>query len=214
MPKLVSVEVVRRRGGLQDIDEVNVRLSAALDAATLHLAGMLRTDFVRGTYQDQYWLDPQEKPYTDDFVRLLLTNGFVDGTQPFELRTAVQLADLALEDPVNSDYIKRHDERGTLLITGTDTIRPPLRPFFLEGQQFMQIDYTSGFTTVATEYGQLYIGVPTWLVEAATLTGLTLVGASTTCIEIEGKDKKLHINLLPLVESHIRYFPSALAPLS
>ncbi len=218
MPKLATVEDVRGRGSIPESDDVNTRISIALDSATIHLASALRTTFDLTVNSDQYWVSPHEFPYTDQFVKLFLKQGFVDkdsnAPNPYELRFAALLVDLASADLVEDEFLKRDDDKGQLLITGWDGAgaanSTSLRLFTFSGEFFAQLDYTAGFSTKGSNFGKIFRDVPDWLEEAATMTALQIYREG--CGELEGKAAAWAI-IHALIEQYIRFMPSALKPL-
>lgn len=210
--KLVKVDDVRGRGRLADIDEINDALSLSIDAATLHLEALIRTKFTQATYTDKYWIDSEERPFTDQFITLYLKNGYVDSGSSVTVRVSSTLEDLATADPIDAAYLHIDYEKGLVMITGTDAIRTM---WSTPNRMFCQITYTAGFTSSNTAYGAVATAaeVPDWLKEAATLTAVGFFNGDDNCTAEDAKSKGGGLNIFQLSQGHIRFEPSAIKPL-
>ncbi len=215
MAQLATVEAVRKRGNLVDADEVNQRIALSLDAASLHLASILRTNFDRVTSKkDRYWVDSTEFPFTDNYIKLYQAQGFIDEEETYSVKIALNLGDFDDASEVDPTYLEIEHEKGTVLITGTTFTQPSSVPVFTTDRQFWQVTYTAGFLTSTTPLGKLYKGVPTWLAEAGTMAALTIY--RELCKD-GGECRALDPNLISpmqrFLEPYIRFYPSALKPL-
>lgn len=226
MGQLTTVEAVRKRGSLGDVDAVNERIGISLNAASLHLASLLRTDFDRKVIQDRYYVDWDEFPFIGGggdtyqyrrgggFIKLFHSQGFVDTNESYTIKVALNLSDFANAGEIDSDYLQIEGPEGLVLITSNELDSPAYVPFTLSGRQFYQIDYTAGFLTKSAKYGKVYQGVPEWLQEAATMASLTIYRA--VCRDDDESaafNPSLIYPLQSFLERYIRFYPSALKPL-
>lgn len=221
MAKLATVEALRVRGNIPEdpSDEVNQRMSVSLDAATLYLSSILRTEFDLKTRQDIYWVDTQEFPWTDQFPKYYLKAGFVDYGTPtpslFELKMADYIEDLPNGSVVDATLIVRDNLKGQVLLTGTISggSNISIRPLTHSNRFFTSIDYTAGFAVEEGEFGDVYQDVPAWLQEAALMLSLKIYKMECNG---DGSDKNTGgccTDVLLLLQPYIRFLPSALKPL-
>ena len=214
--KLNSVENLSLRLGLGECEilpaAVQLKLQLSLEAATIHLISLIRTEFARGTITDKYWLDKGELPFMDAFPKFFLSQDFVDLAQTFEVRFASQLSDLAAATPTNSDFIIVEYVKGTLLITGTDETVIFRSSALLGDRFFTQIDYTAGWTATDDGFGNLYDQtlVPEWLKEVAILLAMDIHKTGQPC---DTDDKNCPCSHNEMVARYIRFIPSATKPL-
>lgn len=211
MNLLVSVKEFRTRFGLRDVEEINVNAAAAISASTIQLESILRTEFSRTVRQDRYWVDKDEFPFTGDFISIRLVSGLVDLSETYEIRVASQLDDFATESPIELKYVETNAEKGRVIITGTNSLRPVFRPFFLDDKMFLQVDYTSGLLTTDESYGRVYTGVPEWLKELGLNAAYKTYKLALGCKEKELTSYGTIIS--SIIESHVRFYPSSLGPL-
>lgn len=216
MPKLATVEEIRVRLNIGDVDDINAKVSAALDAATLHLTSILRTEFDRQTVSDMFWLDPVQEPWTGEFIQLYLTQGFVfqdPAALPdpigVEVRYADNKVDLANSDALDNAYVIVQDTKGLVLITDDVEHDITIPRWRTANRFFMSVDYTAGFLTKNTEFGLVYQDVPGWLNEAAIIVASNIFKYDADCSK-EGLAKgKCGPDVMRLVERYIRFYPSA-----
>ncbi len=212
MSLLISVAKLLKRYSIIESTEVNSLAVSAIQSTTLQLEGIIRTSFARSTTADQYWVNSNERPFTGEFPKLLLKNGFIDDTATYEVKTATELDLLSGQTAINAKYLKRDDEKGLLIITGTDIISPPITPFVISDRSFVQIDYTYGFTTTTTEFGEVYDSIPVWLEELALQISFWVYRELLNCGSKHSKSFKVP-SMSSILDSHIRFFPSALPAL-
>ncbi|MGW8177529.1 MAG: hypothetical protein ACWGQW_01870 [bacterium] len=216
MANLTTVQSVVTRlgkGSVSDFQGTDTldQIYSAITGATLRLSAILLTSFDQATLTDRYYVDPQEKPYSDQYPKLFLKQGFVDTSAAYSLKMAEVYSNLASSDDVNTDYLIRDDERGLLMVTGSDYYGNFNFPFTAESF-YAQVAYTAGFTTKTDEsFGRVYDGIPDWLKEAAISLAVYLYHLSDDCDEDQGACG--NADILSLVEPHIRFYPSALKPL-
>lgn len=219
MANLATVQSVAYRLGKGSIDSfqdsaVLDQIFSALKGATLRLSAVLMTEFDRATLTDKYYVDFEEHPYKDQFPKLYLNQGFVDSAQSYTVKLSSTYDTLGDEDDLDPKYLIRADQKGVLLITGSDYLGRFTLPFST-GSFFAQVSYTAGFNQEADEnFGYVYTGIPAWLSEAAVSLATFLYKQGDDCDDgkcdnICGTD-----DISRLVEEHIRFYPSALQPLS
>ncbi len=220
MAMLARVTDVITRGGLSQYQGIELTVVAALEAATVHLGEVIRTSFDYTPNKDIYWIDSDDRPFNGQFLKIHLSNSFVDLTVPLEMRAATELYNLPTQTPISNDYLLLKEDTGLILVTGSDRIAPPLRPFYLAGKTFLEVSYSSGFSVTATSYGSLHTGVPAWLKEVAIIAAIKLFkkmhdfGDEVAPTRgIGSTDMTLGNLLYPLVERHIRFHPDAFKPL-
>jgi len=209
MPKLATVESYRARFGAPDTDSTNEKIAATLEAASVHLSSLLQTGFDAVTHTDIYWVDSEEFPFVDQFVRLRLRNGFVDSSATFEVRTASLVSELSSQDPLDlSDAVVDY-EAGLILLTYEQNSYYQLSNPITD-RWFAQVDYTAGFQTQSDAYqGSVYQNVPSWLSEAALLQAYGMMEG--VCDPKRGNP--VCDSVIRLLEGKIRAYPSALRPI-
>jgi len=223
MAKLATVEALRIRLNLGDIDDVNLRASAALESATIHLSSLLRTRFERQTVVDKYWIDPEQEPWRGNFFEIYLTNGFVfedAGALPdpiiVELRLSEFIGDLAVSDIVPDTILIKELNKGLVMITDDPESNISLPRFRRFNQFYIQATYTCGFESSTNKFGKNYKLVPDWLEEAALLQAM--IAFNSDCgdgekVKDSGAVNIAQNNVVALVERYIRYYPSARKPI-
>lgn len=219
--KFVSVEEFAIRAGLGgDVDalaeEVQTKARYSLEAATTYLAMLVRTEFDAVTGQvDTYYVDSREFPWVGEFPRLYLSRGFVTtAVSSLDVRTSTLLDELAGAPSVGTDYLVLDQTKGTLLITGTDALPINALNPIAGDRYFVRLTYDAGFTETEDAYGSVYDDPPQWLKEAALLIGKQFFDTGQPC-----DDKGLNGSGCPCIVEHlvtpnIRFYPSALGPLS
>ena len=211
MSQLVSVAEFRTRFGLNDAPDVNAYVAASLLAVTPQLEEILQTQFQYKGHTDQYWVNSKVFPFTDQHLKLRLTSGFVDPLVTVVIKNALFLEELASSIALPLTNIKIDNEQGLVYITQIETFSDLFRLNVLVQNSFVQVNYSAGFQTQATEFGPVFMGVPSWLKEACYMMARREYLAATAC----KKEDLAQINLLtkPYLDSKIRFYPSALRPL-
>jgi len=215
MAKLATVGELRVRLSLGDLDDINIQASAALEAATLHLISVLRTEFDRQTKKDIFWIDPVQEPWRGNFIELYLTQGYVfedAAALPTPIATEVRIGefigDLPNADILVDGLLLKSLDKGLIMITDEDESNISLPTFRHSNKFYVQVDYTAGFDTSTDKYGKNYKLVPAWLNEAAILQATSIFNAgcekkgssSVSCCSTKAMD---------LIARYIRYYPSA-----
>lgn len=210
MAHLVSVGSLITRGKLNDSEELRESLAAILDATSLHLAAVLRTEFDKVIGQvDQFWVDPTERPFTGDMMKLFLSRGFVNGS--VDIKLASTLDELADETSLDQENIKLDAQRGLILVSDWEfNGLPRIERFHME-RFFGQVTYNAGFDVGEVEFGEEYVGVPSWLKELATQMALGIHREG--CTDKEAACKCAGPGFMALMEKYVRFYPSALKPL-
>lgn len=218
MSKLARVEDTRNRAGLPDSDAVNSLIGQMLDAATIHVEAMLRTSFARQVTTDKYNINREDDRYRYA-VKLYLTNGYVDPDdvgQVIEVRSSSEFHNLATADVLTLDEIYTLDStKGLVQFLKPAGDSYPLihakRSLFAK---YIQIAYTSGFTTGTDGFGKFYKNVPPYLGEVATQLAIKMFFEAGGCgIKDPVKDRAKLFSLDNLLQPYIRWYPSAVKPL-
>jgi hypothetical protein len=185
--KLATVSTLRSRLLGNDNEVTNAALELALLAATPHIETALRTTVNRDTRKDLFFIDFAQFPQRWDRLQFLLTKGFVDKGQTFEIKVDIEQDNLDAQDALDTNFFRiTADEHGKLLIFGSDLLRPTFfrqqasfthsSPFSVQGigatmnQLYVQVEYTSGFESKNDPDScgsKVYKNVPEWLEEAA-----------------------------------------------
>jgi len=218
--KLVSVEDFAIRAGLGDVenlaDEVTAKAQASIEAATLHLISIIRTEFDQNlAITDTYYVDTGEFPFVGEFPRFYLSQGFViTATAALSIKNATQLGDLAAATAINNDFVVLDQSKGTVLITGTDQVLSGTLQIVSGDRYFLSVTYDAGFTAVADSFGTIYENTPDWLTEAAQIISKAIFDNGVPCDDSDKNALGCCISIEGLVNRYIRYLPSALKPMS
>ena len=174
MARLALTEDMRRRGLFKSIADLQLTLAAYLDAATEHVAEMLRVvtfDRVEDN-ADIFYLDSQEEPFITGhqtlrvqgargggrldrqspgpfgFVKLYLRNGFVDKDAtnfPIVIERGFNLDDfLGNPQAVNVNLFEVNHEKGLITITDDEALVKLFSEPFID-REFLKVKYASGF---------------------------------------------------------------------
>lgn len=216
--KLVSVESFTVRAGLGDVDSldesVTTKAQAAVEAATVHLISIVRTEFDQTAQVNQYWVDVGELPFQGDFPKFFLSQGFVTtAVSAMVVRTATQLSEVAAATALDASFFRLDSAKGTLLITGTDRLPITTLAPVSGDRYFAQIEYTAGYTSVGDAFGTIYENVPDWLAEAAIILAQSIFATGKPCKDDEKNASGCPCTIESLVSRYIRFVPSALKPL-
>lgn len=209
MPHLAKVSDLRARMGSLNDPNVNATLGAALDAAAVHIAAVLRTDFTRQIKKDIFWVDSTQKPFVGQFLYLKLSQGFVDSAETFEIRSSNYFDDIAAMDPLDLSFVDVNYPKGVVAVTAS-TWNGYQHPLASElDKSFVQVDYTCGFEVADYCDGEAYVGVPPWLKEAAILTAAQIARAGS-CTPKKGSSGTNGCDTaLIFLGQYIRYVPYA-----
>ena len=234
MSKLATNKQLVDRLDIQEKDDQQIllRVESALLSATAHMARLLRTEFDRRTLVDTWWLSDEEFPHHRHRTQLRLTRGFVDPDETFELRLDPILNQIQDQDAIQSELVRLGAERGTVVITTTDSRRPLFRPFILRDRTYAQVNYTAGFKTKVDTTApkncpaKVYRKVPEWLEEGALQMAreIYLVDVESEAViaaaSTGGRNARNVRNLGTILttfetqlSTHIRFLPSWQAPL-
>ena len=216
--KFVSVEDFTVRAGLGDADSldesVTTKSKAAIEAATIHLISIIRTDFDQVSLSNQYYVDIGELPFQGEFPKFFLSQGFVTtAVSAMVVRTATQLSEVAAATALDASFFRLDSAKGTLLITGTDRLPITTLAPVSGDLYFAQIEYTAGFTAVADTFGTIYENAPDWLVEAAILLAQAIFATGKPCKDGDKNAQGCPCSIEGLVNRYVRFVPSALKPL-
>jgi hypothetical protein len=218
--KLVSVADFAIRAGLGDVDaladEVTAKARASIEAATLHLISIIRTEFDQNvSITDQYYVDVGEFPFVGEFPRIYLSQGFVTtAVASLVIKNADQLGDLAAATAINNAFVVLDQSKGTVLITGTDQALSGTLQIVSGNRYFLSVTYAAGFTAVADMFGTIYENTPDWLKEAAQIIAKAIFDSGVPCDDKDKNALGCCISIEGLANRYIRYLPSALKPIS
>lgn len=218
--KFISVADFAIRAGLGNVDnladDVTAKARASIEAATLHLISIIRTEFDAVTAQvDNYYVDSGEQPYVGDFPRALLSRGFVTTVVgALVVKISDQLPDLPAASTITNDYTVLESDKGTVLLTGTDRLQINALVPISGTRFFMSITYDAGFTTKSDAFGTIYENTPEWLKEAAQIISKSIFDTGVPCDDKDKNSLGCCISIEGLVNRYIRWVPSAIKPLS
>lgn len=211
----------------------------ALVAATSHLSALIRTEFELVRIRDTFWLDNSTFPQPLHRNQFFLTQGFVvldDTIAPSPVvKVDPRLEEIENADPVDLVHVRfsqgRKAHEGLVIISGTDTLNPPLRPFILTDRTYVTIEYSAGFrdkhdtTAPAGCSNKVFRDVPAWLHEAALQiareialidVGVEESDSGKRTRESGTRKRSVDVNLTMaenLVQRYIRFHPSYLKPI-
>jgi hypothetical protein len=197
---LYSVSKLREELGFDDMTNINDAITMALHAAEPLIGSTLRTTFDRKTVTDTFHVNaPSFQQGGLNRTEFLLSAGFLSGTP------VVTSKDASLADAFTFDA-----EKGIARDWVTAYV-----------DQIVTIEYSCGFEAEtagdpATPTGSYKLDqVPTWLQQAAKIKTLLLIAKNPALTEagISLDTNVLDQQFASLVNSHIRYAPSALLPL-
>lgn len=211
MAKLVSVENLRIRMGLQDTESTNLRLAAAIEAATVHLESLLETSLDYQATDDTFWIDPREQPWVDHFLYVRLSKGFVDSTVPPVLRLAGTVAEAPTADPLATSNTKFNYKGGLAAILDSDLVTE-VWPRLGVDEVFLRVEYSYGFQTKSDEFGKVYLSTPAWLQEAAYVIATNIYRGASPCGDSIPKDCVGCASIVNFITPHLRFFPYARNP--
>jgi hypothetical protein len=198
--------------GYDNLTNINNSIARGLDQAELFLATNLRTIFGRVSQTDVFFVRSSFIAGATHRSSFLLSQGFVQASPAYTAKAALSRLGLAESDAID---LRAHDgddltdmdaEIGILNVDGID-----LSGYFLE------VTYDAGFATDAA-ISEMYdlSEVPDWLEEAARVSAmLTLAEDRTLRGDEESAIKTDHLKaaLGSVVDSHVRYRPTAHRPL-
>lgn len=216
MTKLVGVNSVATRYTIPNEPVLLSKMAASLDATSIYLESILKTAFLLdAAVQDLYTFGKGGTAYDDDenwYFRL--SRGFLNAAP--EIRIGPVKADLADESEVSDEYWACDTVKGILSLSkqylaeyGQALYQ---RSYSIKRTLFLSVDYSAGFTAAEDIYGQVYSGVPGWLMEAATIYGFS-VYSGEDCDKKTKKNERLAQAISSMLNEHIRYIPYA-QPLS
>ena len=216
--KFVSVNTFTVRAGLGDCDTlddaITLKAQRAIEAATIHLISIIRTEFDTVAVTDRYYVDLAELPFQGDFPKFYLSQGFVStATAAMVVRTASLLTDVAAGDAIDAGFFVMESAKGTLLITGTDRLPITTLAPVSGDRYFAQIEYTAGFSAVADAFGTIYENTPDWLQEAAIIISQAIFSTGQPCDPTDKNAQGCPCSIEALVSRYIRFVPTALKPL-
>lgn len=226
MAKLVRVEDLRLRLGLQNLAPLNDRISAAIDSATPHIESALQTSFDLSTdrVEDFYVEFHRDEPLHLDFVRLRLSQGFVSGTP--ELKLAALYQELSVGDVLDPAIYGVDNSKGVIFLSDEQvglTVTTIRR--LAVNRYYLRVKYTAGLSVTTTEFGDVYDNVPSWLKEVAYLLSSRLyrsfspdeehsLDADVSTRALSRKRSGLFPTAaIALLEKHIRFVPQAIDPI-
>ncbi len=238
--KLAKVEdLANRYLDLKPSTNRRAAFDRALVAASSHLTSILRTEFEQIRILDTFWLDNLAFPQDLHRNQFYLTQGFVE-LDPAIAAAPVVKVDPRLEEivnatPVDPAHIRfsrgRRAHEGLVIISGTDTLNPPFRPFILTDRTYVTIEYTAGFRTKNDDSGpegcstKVFRDVPSWLEEAALQlarevalidVGVEESDSGKRTRESGTRKRSTDVNLTMaenLLQRYIRFHPNYLKPL-
>lgn len=237
MALLQSVESLRIRLGLSDIDDVNSALEGALEMATASLQASIRTDLVRATVVDTFFVKNSLEfpaPFHGrrwradassggsarvsgaSSLTLKLSRGFIDSAvdiTAFAAPEEVYLTDSSrrqdLEDVGSKNRLTVSYEKGVARIQD-----------YSFQSDYVQISYTAGLNTDGST-PDVYTGVPVWLRETALIKAQILINSNPVYAiqrgERDGLTRteiiSLQATISTILLSKSRYSPMARKPI-
>lgn len=221
MAALNTVDAFRLRLNLKDLDEINEKAAAALEAATFYLSSYLQTGFDRLSYEETFWINPRDlEPLHDRFIRLRLNHGFVhvDPTAtPDPIETKLYISNLHQDLPgeeIGSSVWRTDLTKGLIFVSNEDpdvTTTNFWRAY--RDAFYMQVTYTAGFDTKATANGRVYKSVPSWLAEAALRVGINTYNLSSCKGDKAAKCDCMGNDVRTLLDPYVRHYPQAADPI-
>lgn len=217
---LVALEEVRASIGFDDITDVNLALTRALNAATVSLEAKIRTKFaLNENVVDVFFLpsvlrnsSPQQPSSYFEvgagtyMATLKLSQGFL--THIPVLTYSPTLSGLRDDPPtIEEEHLLVDKEAGVIRVSGLDLSR-----------MYVEVGYSAGFSAKAAPNDHIFDEVPTWLSEAAALSSIISLDAYNPTlrhddrVEAQAAGRELHTQLETLIEKYIRYFPDARTP--
>lgn len=197
---------MRLRLGLGNVDTFVQASDIACDAATLHIETDLRTPLLQADYVDYYFVQAADRGLVQ--LMLKLSAGFVAPTT-FHIGTGMTRA-LALVDTSLEEDALLSAELGT--VTLTDAMSKLNR--------WVAVRYTAGLPAAASPNTDEMFDVsnaPEWLLQAAEVKAISLIGDSP---ELDNKDGKMVESrsfarqYTNIIERKVRYTPDARLPVS
>jgi hypothetical protein len=206
---LASVTEVVERLGFDAMTDITFAVTMAMDAAEPQLAGLLNTDFDRGTFTDTFYVDEPTVIEGQAFAtEFRLTRGLIASIT--SVKVAYEYANFT-DGSVLLDYTPT-----VILHSGKGLVKDVANRY---SRQYVQIVYVAGFDPDASSppiVGSYSLAeVPDWLQQACkikTLLGL-VDDASLSEAQIKLEPKVLQPQLNSLLSKHLRYAPLALLPL-
>ncbi|CAA2141483.1 hypothetical protein [Hyphomicrobium sp. ghe19] len=195
---LYSVQKLREELGFDAMSDITNAITMALDAAETLVGSTLRTTFERKTVTDTFYVnEPSFQQGGLVRTEFLLSTGFVAGTP---VVTSSKLG-------IISDAFQFDKEKGIARDWQTRY-----------GDDIVTIEFTAGFEPASATDGEdsyKLADVPSWLQQAAKLKTQLLIAKLPALTEagIHLDTNVLDQQYASLVNSHIRYAPSALLPL-
>ena len=238
--KLATVEdLANRYLDLKPSENRRTAFDRALVAASSHLTSILRTEFEQIRILDTFWLDNLEFVQHRHRNQFYLTQAFVELDVAIAPAPVVKvdprLEDIANATPVDPAHIRfsqgRRNYEGLVIVSGTDTLNPPFRPFILTDRTYVTIEYTAGFREKNDQTGpkgcstRVFRDVPDWLHEAALQiarevalidVGVEESDSGKRTRESGTRKRSVDVNLTMaenLLQRYIRFHPTYLKPL-
>lgn len=220
MPSFVSVEVLTSRYNLGSGLDVQKRLLAAGNAASIHLASFLRTQFDIDFKSDIFEIDSHQQPFPGRHPELFLSQGFVDtDTLPLiKLSTTYGGLSAGTDFPFASTNLNKR--MGTLvLINEGSSFCVPL------DKTYCEVSYSAGFVVETSPdpmpdpapaiIQYLYQGAPNWLEEAASILSYGIfMGENGECEVATAKTTPYAFEAATMLNRYIRYAPASLRPMN
>ena len=219
MAKLIALETLKGSLAQCDTEAAQEMLNAAAEMATIILSGYLRTPFDLASYTDYFDFSQRGRMDQDDLPLYLKPKaGFIKADTPtptFELATDW---DTLASTPVTvdaADYIWDL-EKGALKVMKLGAQPGDLFSVPTRGRAWGKITYDAGFATKSDDVGKVYVGVPTWLSEAARL--MTVYEYDVLIVAKSSKEQvtslaEIPISVRVMLDPYVRVFQSAITPL-
>ncbi len=205
MPILVDLDNMAERYGINlSVDDVEAKLIAAMNAATVMLEKAIRTSFARTTLSDVFWVDSSEKPWLNGFAEVLTSSGWLDSSQTLEVRIDPNLYSIDSQSAVDASNYMVNFTQGIVKLVPSDKW-----DVYVNDRFYLKLTATSGFETINSFYGQQYKNVPEDLQELAMQLGYSIY--SEDC---EGTDcDRLPAMFQIMLDAVIRFHPHIPQPL-
>lgn len=220
---LTTIEALQSRinANAAGIGELTPLLFQCLSSATTQLVEKLETrsfDATTGVVED--FVIPTLYPLIDNrFIRFRLNHGLVDeGTNAVSVVYGITEEDLASATPVVAKFLRVDLEKGLVLFDNLGfsddlvSIHRRITPDDRFSGYIFRITYDHGFDTSTKAYGKVYKLVPDWLVESALIKAREVY--QLTIPSMDKSAGEISMNLDDMIGGKIRFFPTALRPLT
>ncbi len=212
MPLLTTVEAVRQRlDSTSKLGGVNIAMEETLLIVTRELERILRTNFIRQTVTDTFWVSNSRLNGNRFSTTLLTSRGLLDSGQAVTVNTqgtrkllVDEPKDLEAQSGVN--FVRIDHERGLIVIDD-----------FKLKDAYVEVSYTSGLN-IDTDVPPHYLAVPEWLGDLAVQLATVDLSANPALFDLKEGEKREDLKIMSkffnqTVADRIRYYPGSHRPL-